>query len=303
MDSIERHHLFVEKCIKNIKLLEAHYNVQETCLKPKYSPKQTNCKGIQTEEDFSDLFFLKERNKSFYEKIGEVEKLLSNDDIDFSKFTVDPPNQLVGYDVESDDASDLDDDDSNKGKVELPTRRNKGPYTTYSKGFNTFEDGPKSPQYYKSSLISEITIRKSFKRKSEVVLIPPAKFRKTTLNKRKGRVPMKVEKVNYSLYDTESDAYCYVPNDSQNIAIKEENTLSAEALTGLPQICLLCEGRFGSYDEFVGHMMDIHGIDMQQILGSEVLDEKKKKLPDLLKITDMKPKEVTGKKKYYNVII
>lgn len=66
----------------------------------------------------------------------------------------------------------------------------------------------------------------------------------------------------------------------------------------LPQACLLCDAQLEGPSLLAAHVYETHGIDMAQILSSEPVMERKKKLPNLVKITDLKSrtdKENQGK--------
>lgn len=73
-----------------------------------------------------------------------------------------------------------------------------------------------------------------------------------------------------------------------------------EISSSLPQICLLCDTRFPNAAALASHVYEIHGIDMLQITQQQqptlqsieppTVVEKKKKIPNLVKITDLKMK-------------
>lgn len=48
--------------------------------------------------------------------------------------------------------------------------------------------------------------------------------------------------------------------------------------------------QFGEFSMLTAHVFEVHGIDMAQIVSSEPVMEKKKKIPNLVKITDLKHK-------------
>lgn len=66
--------------------------------------------------------------------------------------------------------------------------------------------------------------------------------------------------------------------------------LQPNPIQNLLQVCLLCESQFASPALLAAHVFDTHGIDMAQILASEPVLEKKKKIPNLVKITDLRNK-------------
>lgn len=57
-----------------------------------------------------------------------------------------------------------------------------------------------------------------------------------------------------------------------------------------PYACLLCDAQLESLSLLAAHVYEVHGIDMAEVLSSEPVMEKKKKLPNLVKITDLKPR-------------
>lgn len=116
----------------------------------------------------------------------------------------------------------------------------------------------------------------------------------------------------------------YTEQDKQTALEQVEKEIS----NSLPQICLLCETKFPSGTALASHVFDIHGIDMTQLTQPqqqlqpqlqlpqqqpqlslpqpqlphiEAAPEKKRKIPNLVKITDLKLKsDLTGKGRFYN---
>lgn len=63
----------------------------------------------------------------------------------------------------------------------------------------------------------------------------------------------------------------------------------------MPQVCLLCDSKFEGASLLAAHVFQVHGIDMAKVM--EPIQDKKKKIPNLVKITDLKIKNDSGKRK------
>lgn len=279
-ENVNNFYSFIKNCLQNIIILEAQYDIHDSCLKTKRKLEKgtsttiqvsKNDVIVQTEEDFSDIFFFKEKSLSFSKKIAEVERILTNNDINFSKFeTEDSVSKkgkaaLVDYEIESDNDTDGENSSSSKGKVVLNlSSENESkfysndflPYslpqsfcsdkyknvTNDSHCLNVFE----SKKFFddvENNLISEITQRKSLKRKSEVILPHKSKmFKLDTLNKRKPRFPKRIK----------------LKNDDKDIKCNS-----------LPQICLLCNEQFSGPSALAAHVYETHGIDMAKIFSND----------------------------------
>lgn len=75
--------------------------------------------------------------------------------------------------------------------------------------------------------------------------------------------------------------------------------MEKEITNSLPQICLLCDTRFPNPATLASHVYEIHGIDMMQLAqqnsdANTTNNDKKKKIPNLVKITDLKLKNETS---------
>lgn len=140
-------------------MLEAQYDITESCLKT----KRKHEKGCLT--DFTTVI--------------RFDKNIQTDD-DGNKFT------LVSYEVESDTGSD-NEENFMEGKVVI------APKSVTKKMILP----PPKTLYFdnaENDLITEITMRKSLKRKSEEILPYRAKiFKMDTANKRKRKQPKKLE--------------------------------------------------------------------------------------------------------------
>lgn len=146
-------------------------------------------KNVQTDEDFSDIIFLKEKSSSFTQKLAEVERILTNNDIDFTKFSPIAPNKksvrLVDYDVESDNSEE----DANE-----IIGRNRNFVYNHDYFSNTFSDSRGYFDDTENNLINEIK-RKSSKRKSQDIIYNERTkmFKMDNSSRRKSRQPKKLE--------------------------------------------------------------------------------------------------------------
>lgn len=203
-ENVDNFYSFIKNCLQNIIILEAQYDIHESCLKTKRKHEKGSStdstitkfdKNIQTDEDFSDIIYFKEKSVSFNQKLAEVERILTNNDIDFDKFNPHSIKQenknvsLVDYDVESESS---DTEGYNAGKVELINKNENFIYTNES-----FQTQMVNKQYFadtECSLIDEITQRKNFKRKNDEILPNRTKiFKMDPINRRKSRQPKKFQ--------------------------------------------------------------------------------------------------------------
>lgn len=163
LENVDNFYSFIKNCLQNIIVLEAQYDITESCLKT----KRKHEKSCLT--DFTVIRF---------------DKNIQTDD-DGNKFT------LVSYDVESDTASDVE-ENFMEGKVII------APKSVTKKIVPPPLPLPTKTLYFdnaENDLISEIALRKSLKRKSEDILPYKTKIFKidNTLNKRKCKQPKKLE--------------------------------------------------------------------------------------------------------------
>lgn len=157
LENVDNFYSFIKNCLQNIIVLEAQYDITESCLKT----KRKHEKGCLT--DFTLIRF---------------DKNIQTDD-DFNKFT------LVSYDVESDTGSD-NDDNFMEGKVVI------APKSVTKK----LLPPPSQTLYFdnaENDLITEITQRKCLKRKCDEILPYRTKmFKMDTVNRRKNKQPKKL---------------------------------------------------------------------------------------------------------------
>lgn len=290
-------------------------------------------KNIQTDEDFSDIIFLKEKSFSFNQKLAEVERILTNNDIDFEKFSplssVKKEIQLVDYEVESDNSEE---DVPNEGKVEVPVSKKNRNFVYNPEYYLENQFNNWNSSYFddtENNLINEITNRKDLKRKSEDVIYSHRTkiFKMDTSSRRKNRQPKKLEtnllsSTNNSRSSSSSLSF-HNRNTNHNLSFNNKERVhqrqnedvnklndsfkvmnylllifvviylffvlqSDRNINYLPQACLLCDAQLDSPSLLAKHVYETHGIDMAQVLSSEPVMEKKKKLPNLVKITDLK---------------
>lgn len=162
LENVDNFYSFIKNCLQNIIVLEAQYDITESCLKT----KRKHEKGCLT--DFTVIRF---------------DKNIQTDD-DSNKFT------LVSYDVESDTASDGE-DNFMQGKVIV------APKSASKKVLPPPPPLPAKTLFFdnaENTLIREISLRKNLKRKSEDILPYRAKmFKMDTSSRRKNKQPRKLE--------------------------------------------------------------------------------------------------------------
>ncbi|CAH0549444.1 unnamed protein product [Brassicogethes aeneus] len=271
-ENVESFFSFIKKCLHNIIVLESQYDVHESCLKSKRR-KEKSCTAdlsLVREEKGSQADFL-----DIFKVTGEVEGGV------FFVPEVGNPGKshgLVDYDVESVNSSEGDNDD---GRVEIPSKKLEiDDINRYIENVLAKTDCSNKKTYFddeENQLINEIEQRKGRKRKWEVIETQPTKIFK--MDRRKSNKPKKLEQK------------------------QQEN--SDLLLLNLPQICLLCDNRFEGAAALAAHVFELHGIDMAEVVGGATNggaggvatdsnerccsdSEKKKKIPNLVKISDLK---------------
>ncbi|KAL3270734.1 hypothetical protein HHI36_021259 [Cryptolaemus montrouzieri] len=281
LENVSQFYLFIKNCLQSIIVLESQYDVTESCLKSKRRQEKscmvnftTTMKTQDTQtEDKYDIIFTK-----YKENLDKTKLPFEGCDIN-----------LVDYEVES-ETSEAENSAQNQGVVVVQKEKFQrrvdnfldnllATKTVFAKSY--FDD-------FENKLISEIVQRKGVKRSvSSGIENLPMKICKIDSggNRRKCRSPKKVENI------TEMTAI---------VDIKEENEIDNEQETDLeiveqngntlemtfPQICLLCQGEFSGPAALAAHIFEVHDLDFNQILESSC--EKKKKIPNLLKISDIK---------------
>lgn len=234
-ENVDNFYSFIKNCLQNIIILEAQYDIHESCLKTKRKHEKGSLtdsggtkfdKNIQTDEDFSDIIYFKEKSISFSQKLAEVERILTNNDIDFDKFNLDSAKNgnknvsLVDYEVES-ECSDTE--AYNAGKVELVNKNENFTYTN-----NSFQAHLANKQYFadtESSLIDEITQRKNFKRKNDEILPNRTKiFKMDPINRRKSKQPKKFQNLTYPINHLNLWNFNNMEEIMDNNKIEQNNT-------------------------------------------------------------------------------
>ncbi|KAF5303329.1 hypothetical protein FQA39_LY10068 [Lamprigera yunnana] len=308
LENVDNFYSFIKNCLQNIIVLEAQYDIMESCLKTKRKHEKGSLtdfaiikydKNVQTDEDFTDLLQKEDNRNMLHFNSIEMEKLrtallnaeniLNGQEPDglasschtHFKQILPISNALVSYEIESDVESDHE-DNRNEGSVILVSHKNRKVYQnrTQRKYFDDSE----------LNLINEITQRKCLKRKCDTILLNSAKMLKIdTGNRRKSRQPKKIELPNFTFNNLEN-----IYRDMRNNVAEEEKvaTLKIEndGNSVFPQLCLLCDLQFSGPTTLASHIYEMHGIDMAQVRSSEPVMERKKKIPNLVKITDLKPK-------------
>lgn len=160
LENVDNFYSFIKNCLQNIIVLEAQYDITESCLKT----KRKHEKGC-----FTDFTLVR------LDKNVQTE----DDARPGAKFT------LVSYEVESDTASEIEDNPMEGKVVIAPPPQKK--VATIPKPILYFDNA-------ENDLISEITLRKSLKRKAEEILPCRTKiFKMDTTNRRKNKQPKKLE--------------------------------------------------------------------------------------------------------------
>lgn len=168
LENVDNFYSFIKNCLQNIIVLEAQYDIMESCLKTKrkhekgcltdLSPVRYD-KNIQTDEDYTDLLLHKENmnfpENNFHTNYLEIEKLnaallnienilngkepdaLMPSNISNIKQEQNASFTLVNYDIESGGESDNETNSKNTGEVVLIpktiTPRNKSRTQTLTK--------------------------------------------------------------------------------------------------------------------------------------------------------------------------
>ncbi|KAK5638050.1 hypothetical protein RI129_012345 [Pyrocoelia pectoralis] len=290
LENVDNFYSFIKNCLQNIIVLEAQYDIMESCLKTKRKHEKscfTECitmrydKNIQTDEDFTDLLLNKEdsfdRQNVLHFNYKEMEKLsaalLNAENIlngrdslmSATNKNINLSYALVSYDIESEVESE--NDETNAGQVVLIPKNN---------------SRKKKIEDRKIDLINEITQRKYLKRKCDAPLSNHSKLLKMDGNRRKNKQPKKLGSANCV---NVIDEY----TEEDKLAVMQQ--VEKEINNAFPQLCLLCDLQFSGPSMLAAHIYEMHGIDMAQVVSSEPVLERKKKLPNLVKITDLKKNE------------
>ncbi|XP_018334984.1 uncharacterized protein LOC112906799 [Agrilus planipennis] len=337
LENVENFYSFIKNCLQNIIVLEAQYDITESCLKTKRKHEKSSLadisvikhdKNIQTDDD--DCLYLSQCNftkldLSVLEKLDKAlcnaESILKGKDAKLTSriSKVKPKIRLVNYENETDSNSDEEAETKGTPITEKVLTTHSQPVivadpsntcrSTFNSNLGTlknyFDDA-------ENNIINEIAQRK--KRKAEEIGSDKTKiFKMDTNNKRKSKNPKKVKPletqvVNEDLIEkcfdsstqdiTEDFSQKYVDNDinmtssnsyQEHTKIGKVLETETNTLSSIPQVCLLCDMQFPGPSSLTTHVYETHGIDMAKVVAScPVVEEKKKKIPNLVKITDLK---------------
>lgn len=194
----------MKKSLQNIIILETQYDIQESCLKSKrkkekgcyvdFTYKTSNI-GVQT-EDYLDVLVGKDADlKEYSLNFPLITKFLDSTNLLKPKSNT----CLVDYDIDSD--SNIDDSDSNTGKVVLGEKLETfSRITNFVDSFLSQKSHFTAKKHYfddaENDLISEISQRKSLKRKCDLIETTRTKICKMdNFNRRKTKQPRRLETV------------------------------------------------------------------------------------------------------------
>lgn len=262
-------------------MLEAQYEIIESCLKTKRKVDKSVC---VSDNDFDCDVTKDKLNGSDYVK--QSLNLTFSDPSLSSPPKVDTPIpnfscSLVDYDS-SDDTENEDLGHKNKEKTEK----------IKISSSNKILGGDKNTQTSgQSDIINEIAQRKFLKRKLDDIIpniSKVARIETESSSRRKNRQPKKVE------YHLGAKIETNIAPIIQNYAITSDET-SPSRLLGVPsepealQSCLLCEQQFYGPVLLTAHMYETHGIDLAQVFAAAQPPQPspKKKIPELVKISDV----------------
>ncbi|KAJ8916017.1 hypothetical protein NQ315_010885 [Exocentrus adspersus] len=201
-ETIDSFYGFMKKCLQSIIVLEAQYDIHESCLKSKrkkdkgcfvdFAHERSNM-GVQTEDCMDVLIGRDADLKEYSSNFPLITKFL--DTADMSKLK--PVPSLVDYDIDSD--SNVDDNDLDTGNVVLGDKlETLTKITNFVDSFLSQKSLFMSRRYNldnaDNDLISEITHRKSLKRKCDTIENSRTKiFKMDSWNRRKNKQPKKFE--------------------------------------------------------------------------------------------------------------
>lgn len=304
LDSVDNFYSFIRNCLQNIIVLEAQYEIIESCLKTKRQVDRS------VAVDSCDLL-LATAPLSMTVKVPREENLDEE------------PTALVDYECSSStDESDID-EDIVRNPLQIPYKsplRTASPLTLAPPPFlcdsapkliatvKQEEEAEKLPQNSGSSdIITEIVQRKYLKRKNvqDCTAAPVAKqLRLETAapppdssSRRKSSRPKRVE---YHLESKQEEGEEEEDEQSPAAAArpleKEEASVAAPGPPEPTQTCLLCEQPLPSLLELAKHLYQTHAIDFANACGPsfssaapQLPGSKARKIPELVKISDVLP--------------
>jgi hypothetical protein len=260
-ENVDNFYSFIKNCLQNIIILEAQYDITESCLKT----KRKHDKSCLTDSAANR----QEKNTQTVDYLDILLKENEEFQIDFPVLNL---KKLVDYDIESDTNSESDDPHPKSSLLEslINTKNNFGR--------RYFDDA-------ENYLISEIAQRKKRKNEDVIETSRPKICKLDTSNRRKNKQPRKIE---LTVGSVERRNFGEFAADDQ--------TPVENDVTVLPQVCLLCDEHFTGPSMLAAHVFETHGIDMANIVAfaTDPNNDKKKKLPNLLKISDLRKSESLG---------
>ncbi|XP_044763106.1 zinc finger protein 845-like [Coccinella septempunctata] len=265
LENITKFYYFIKNCLQSIIVLESQYDVAESCLKSKRRHDKSclvnfneprKAQETQTEDTYDILF-----TKYSEQNSDKIELPFKGCDI-----------KLVDYEVDS-EMSESDNKLHNKGVVVV----NKKTHKKVDDLLNTLLSKTAfTKQYFddcENSLINDIAHRKGVKRKPDVIEnVQPKICRIDTINRRKNRAPKKLQN------------NPQVNGFTETVLASDQNLITSDLI--LPQSCLLCDEKFSGPAALAAHIFEIHDLDLNKTV--ENLSDRKKKIPNLLKISDIK---------------
>ncbi|CAH1118422.1 unnamed protein product [Phaedon cochleariae] len=303
--TVDSFYTFIKNCLQNIIILEAQYDIQESCLKSKQkrdkgsmvdlSHRKAN-KGVQT-DDYLDVLSGRSTDlKEFCLNFPQTLTFLNSEATFPKKYSA-----LVEYDIDTD--SSLDENICN-GKVELSNELQS--FNKITKFVDSITSKDLLPTKIhccndlEKDLISEISERRNLKRKNDVIEVyKPRIFKPEITNKRKNKIPKKIDTQEISeetvSFQKPDEAEILQRNEICDTQIQTATPFQHEILPAsmLPQTCLLCDTQFASPAAVASHVFEAHGIDMVSEIvslgsGDSLPEKSKKKIPNLVKISDLK---------------
>nr|XP_022905012.1 zinc finger protein 808-like isoform X2 [Onthophagus taurus] len=261
VENVESFYDFIKNCLQSIIILETQFDIHDSCLKSKRKSEKGISVGLTNSIDVS---IQTEPESLASEQFSQISQTIQAAErtLDDNKIQNESKN-LVNYEIS---------DDSNPA-YSSPSHNNLDFLHSFLINKQYFDN-------HENKLVNEITEKLNGKRKCDEIQPYRAKiFKYDVNNRRKSRVPKRIEVQSFE------ESYSSGWNERNG---EHEITDKDAFLVKLPQICLLCEQQFENASLLATHVFDTHGIDMAQVIGGETTVERKKKLPDLVKIADLK---------------
>lgn len=279
LENVDNFYSFIKNCLQNIIILEAHYDITESCLKT----KRKHDKGCLTD--------VKMKQENFCQTDDLLDLLIKENDFQYNLPPLDLIKpRIVDYDIDS---------DTNSENSDFPLKKTR-PLDSFVSINSDF--GKKYFDDAENYLINEIAQRKN-KRKNDDLIIESSRPKMLKLdansNRRKSKQPKKVSQQQQIVKKNEQHEIINNPTLNESTNVFELTNGVAPFIdggNGLLQVCLLCDEQFPGPSMLASHIFEAHGIDMAQIVAvaSDNNVDKKKKLPNLLKISDLRKSDSLG---------